>query len=186
MTIRSILAALCILLVGAVLAPGPAGADETTARGRIVAVEDAGYPMFAVTVAFPAKDEETLLLNAEEAAIDPGVLAGLEGRTAEIAVLRDERNSLYDLHYQGKSVFDPDAEKPGPERQSITGTLKGADEPTGGDLPDEITVTDGKGNSETFEYFIQPEMVAVNGREVTAYFETRTVAEITSLTPVEE
>ncbi|MCW2309560.1 hypothetical protein [Rhodobium gokarnense] len=187
MVIRSALAALVVFLGVALLAPGPAAAGEMTARGRVVAVEDAGYPMFALTVAFAGKEEEeVLLLNAEEAAIDPVVLDGLEGRTADITFLSEERNSLYDLHYQGKSVFDPEADAPGPEWQSITGTLKGADAPTEGDLPDEITVTDANGNSETFDYFILPEMVAVNGREVTAYFETQTVDEITALKPVNE
>ena len=187
MPVRSVLAALCLFVAGAVFMLAPADAAEMTAKGRVVAVEDAGYPMFTVTVEFPGKaDEEMLLLDAEATAIDPVVLDGLEGRTAEITFLREDRNSLYDLHYQGKSVFDAQAEMPGPEWRSITGTLEGASEPTDGDLPDEITITDAKGNSETFDYFIQPEMVAVNGKEVTAYYETQTVDEITSLKPVED
>ena len=143
--------------------------------GVVTKVEDAGYPMFALTV-LPDGQRETIgLLFNNEAASRPKDLeiSVFEGKRAEIAYTRKPQLDLVDLAMAGKSLLTRQpGEVAGKPEASVTGTLSGAKALSAGDLPDVITVTDTAGRKFEFEMFISDKaVVAANGKEVTVGYD---------------
>ena len=140
--------------------------------GVVTKVEDAGYPMFALTV-LPDGQTETLglLFNNEEASKPMDTeISSFEGKRAEIAYTRKPQLDLEDLSQNGKSLLKREPGEPVPPKsaETVTGKLSGAKALSAGDLPDVITVTDAAGKTYDFEMFISDKaVVAANGKEVT-------------------
>lgn len=158
--------------------------DEIREFGKILSIEDGGYPMHSVKVSFPKRDLEHIFsLNAETADLGGVDLFSLQGKFATIYYLSDVENQLLEMGYQGNSLFDGKAFKSDPQWKNFTGKLEGARAETDGDLPDPIFLTSKAGKTMRFEFFITPEMVEANRRTVTAYFRTRDVDKITYIRP---
>ncbi|MBL8548626.1 MAG: hypothetical protein JNJ73_01475 [Hyphomonadaceae bacterium] len=154
-------------------------ADETHMVGQVTSVEDGGYPQFTVHVLQNGVDLP-LYLNAEAADLGGATPASFQGATAEITYRTTPANNLADLRVNGHSLLNGDAEPTGP---SVTGVLSGASEVTAGDLPGLIVVTDRAGQRTEFEYYVTPEIVAANGKQVTAFYTADTVNRITAMRP---
>jgi len=65
--------------------------------------------------------------------------------------------------------------------KKVTGTLSGAETVTTSDLPGLVTVTDSAGKQTNFPYYVAPEMMPANGKEVAVYYEVRTENNIVSM-----
>ncbi|MBT8220636.1 MAG: hypothetical protein KJP00_12475 [Bacteroidia bacterium] len=152
--------------------------------GIIDHIEDGVYPMFVITVEFPERElRQDFDLNIESMALDHVSLINLQGQYATIHYQSELENMLLDIHDDATSILGEYAPKFDPEWKSITGTLQGATSETVSDLPDEITILDASGETMKFEYYITPEMVALNGQKVTAYYYVRGVHTIVDLVP---
>ncbi|MBI1339981.1 hypothetical protein GC169_07200 [bacterium] len=146
-----------------------------------MSVSDAGYPMFIVSVRFPdGRDDRTFLLNNEAADLGGVPPGDYEGSLAELRYTSAVEPSLIDIQVDGRSALDIDRPvSTSPDDLSVTGVLSGAEEVTQSDLPDQITVTPATGGPVTFDYFIPPELVELNGKTVTAIYAEETVDRIT-------
>lgn len=156
----------------------PIKAQTITERGLLKSVEDAGYPMFVVTIEFPErKFSEVFNLNmADIQYLDAGKLSSWQGKYVSFDYTSDFYNMLEQLKVNGKNILDNGGVPPksGGNVKVVTGILSNAAEETRGDLPDIVYVTTEEEISVPFEYFITPEIVAANGKKVTAYYEERT------------
>ena len=151
--------------------------------GRVAAVEDGGYPFFALRIEFPERGfEEQFLLDVSTVpGVDPAVLAGLPGRYARLEYTSELRPALLDLRHEGRSLVGMDGGTlPAGARRHV-GILGGASEPTAGDRPSRIRVHDPEGESIEYEFFVSPEIAAAEGTIVEAWFEERTVNRIVSI-----
>ncbi len=173
--------------------PGSQGEDrepghaENREFGRIIRIEDGAYPMFVVTVEFPERHYQVDFdLNAETIGLDAAKLNALRGKYAVIYYLSELENNMFDIHYKGKSLLGEYAPEKDQSWKVLTGKLGRCTTATAGDLPDLVTVTDKEGMEVAFDYFITPEMVAVNGKEVTVYYDSSGVQKITYLRAVKE
>lgn len=145
--------------------------DEIQEYGLIKRIEDAGYPFFIVTVEFSERNMTIdFNLNAEEASLAPDVLQSAEGKYATIYYTSNLEPSLVDMTLNGKSVMLDEPLTRHPDYKVITGVLTGAEEPTPGDLPDEVCITDKNGEQQCFKYYVDDEMVRANGQEVVAIY----------------
>jgi len=164
-------------------AVAPPDAGEVRTEATITAIEDAGYPMFTVTAAVPGKPAPLqLLLNAEGADLRGVEPASFKGTVVTLTYTSAWEPSLIDIRADGHSLLGPDAPKADdPAWTVLTGALSGATAPTAGDLPDTIEVTDAAGKKTAFQFFITPEIVAANGKQVTAYYRTDSVNRVTGI-----
>lgn len=148
----------------------------------ITSVTDAGYPMFVVKVSIagqPAPLE--LLLNAEEADLGGTAPDAFSGKTATLAYTTVPETSLTDIRLDGASLLGGEAPAVDPSWSVVTGVLSGADDVTSSDLPGQIEITDAAGAKVRFEYFVDRELVAANGKQVTGYYVTGTTTRVTSM-----
>jgi hypothetical protein len=159
---------------------------EQQITGKVVRIEDGAYPMFFVHVVAPGQASELSLdLNAEAADLGGKSPGDFAGKDATVIYVVERKPNLIDLQLDGQSVLGdgaPAAPLAGASR--VTGTLSGASAVSGGDLPDEITVTDAAGKATAFEYFIVPSMLVAEGKMVTAYYADDTQNRITAIRPV--
>lgn len=161
--------------------------EEIREYGIVKCVEDSGYPRFIVTMEFPERGmTETFNLNIEAIAIDMEQLYALQGKYASIYYISEMENDLRDLQLSGQSVFGDEVYGDPAEWETVTGKLNGAAEETMSDLPGKISVTDMNGLSTDFEWYVNPEMVAANGKEVTAFYTIRGNSVITYIEPSED
>lgn len=153
--------------------------------GIIANVEDGVYPMFIVTVEFPERQlEADFNVNIEAIANDVEKLYNLKGSYVTFYYVIEDDNNIYDIRFQGKSLLGENAsEIEGCDE--VTGILSGAEKETNSDLLDEMIVTYENGRKVSFEDYITPEMVGVNGKEITVYYQTRSNETITFIRPSE-
>jgi hypothetical protein len=137
--------------------------------------EDGGYPFATLTIEFPErKFEETFSLNLEEVKdINQETLSKSIGKYLDFSYVSNFENALMDIQSNGKSIFKTDAIPVTKEMKSITGVLNGANEVTGGDLPNKISVSNAEQTLD-FEYYVTEEMVKFNGKTITVFYEERT------------
>ncbi|PKP39205.1 MAG: hypothetical protein CVT98_02750 [Bacteroidetes bacterium HGW-Bacteroidetes-15] len=160
--------------------------DEIREFGRIIKIEDGPYPMFFLTIEFPERHmKNDFNLNIESIPMDVASLYKLKGNYAAFYYLSELQNDLLDIQLNGSSLLGDYAPKVDPKWKSITGILKGAEEETRSDLPDEISVTDEKGRTINFKYFITQEMASANGKTVKVFYYTGGVETITYMRPAE-
>ncbi len=160
---------------------------EHQVSGRITRLDDGPYPMFTLTLQPPAGDALSLDLNAEDVDLSGLEIAALKpGLGVTVTYISREKPDLMDMtvdHRGGeRSVLGSDAPKNfDPAWKNITGTLSDAGAPSGGDLPDTITVTDRDGKKVRFDIYINDEMVPANGKLVTAFYDMRTENRVTQV-----
>jgi hypothetical protein len=143
--------------------------------GLLKKYEDGGYPFATLTIEFPErKFEESFTLNLEEVKdIKPENLSISIGKYLDFSYVSKFENALMDIQNNGKSIFKTDAIPVTREMKSITGVLNGANEITGGDIPNKVSVSNTEQTVE-FEYYVTEEMVKYNGKTITVFYEERT------------
>lgn len=156
--------------------------DELHEIGEVTAVEDGGYPIYVVTIVFHAGQPGfDLTANAEALGLGGGGLEGLKGKMVTVYYTSADEPDLRDIRVKGASVLGADAPTSVAGLSMISGLLSGADAVTESDLPDEIKVTPPDGKPVIFETYVTPQMVTVNGRQVTIFYDTRFRNRITYL-----
>jgi hypothetical protein len=78
------------------------------------------------------------------------------------------------MYHDSKSIFGAEVAPEGDGIKSIEGILYGAEQVTNGDLPGEVSVFADDGENHYFPYYVTQDMVNVNEKRVTAFYETRT------------
>lgn len=160
----------------------PLAEGETRIDGVVNQVEDQGYPRFTFAVQPESGEPVGLYLNAESGADlggqEPSSFAGQPVvayyTTADDPLIVDVINA------NGVAVFGENI-PPSAEDLTVIGMLSGAEATTSSDLPGVITITDAAGAALTFEIYIMPELVAVNGQQVTVRYRPSQRREITLL-----
>jgi hypothetical protein len=158
---------------------------ETRVEGRITQIEDGGYPRYTLHIQPDEGDPLSFYLDdssqpdlggAESAGAYEGQRAIVYYKTVELFDLHDMRTAA------GVSLIHDDGRAPPPAADTITGTLRGA-EVSNGDLPDIVTVTDAQGATREFEFFVDDQLAAANGQQVTAHYYASTRDEVTLVHP---
>ena len=174
LTIAS-LVTLCCLSITATAQT--ADKEVITERGLITSVEEAGNPFFNVTIEFPERNfSEHFTINLEEVkTVDAGVLPTWVGKHVKFDYTSEIVNALIDLRYKGKSVFPKDNKRPPISgAKSITGILSNAEYETQGDIPDELYIQTEEEITLKFPFFIDKEIVKLNGKKVVGDYQERT------------
>lgn len=155
------------------------GDEELNEYGLITVMEDAGYPMYNVTVSFPERQSSNdFTLNAENTALSHEVNA-FQDKYATLYYESNESNEVLDIIFEGKSLLGEYAPEDHDGLTKFEGLLKGATSESG-DLPSELKI-EGEEETLVFEYFVDAETMAANDQQVTVYFYKRYVDEITYL-----
>ncbi len=150
--------------------------------GMLKVVEDAGYPFAMVTIEHADGQVNDYTINLEEVKnIDMGVLSSWIGSEVAFQFASESFNALLDIFQNGHSILYEEGDEFTEEILAVEGILSGAEFETTGDLPGEIYITTVEEVSYPFPFFIDANVVAANGRNVTGYFEVRTINYITSI-----
>lgn len=150
--------------------------------GLLKKYEDGGYPFATLTIEFPErKFEESFSLNLEEVKdIKQENLSKSIGKYLDFSYVSKFENALMDIQNNGKSIFKTDVIPVTKEMKSVSGVLNGANEITGGDLPNKVSVSNSEQTVE-FEYYVTEEMVKFNGKTITVFYEERTSNDLVEL-----
>lgn len=156
--------------------------DPIKEFGLLAHVEDSGYPFFTLTVDFQERQfEESFVCNVEEVSgWDAGMLSGAVGKYISFEYYSEVSNALFDLRYGGQSILNPDGVTDG-NAKMIKGVLSGAEEVTTGDMPGMLFVSTEEEYFETFDFYITPEIVALNGKVVEAHYDQQVRNTIVSI-----
>ncbi len=156
--------------------------------GLLKQVEDSGYPFAAITIEFPDRDfSESFTINLEEVkSVTFSDLNAHIGKYVKFTYDSEIAYALLDVFVDSRSVFGSELAPEGEGIKSIEGVLYGAEEVTAGDLPGEVSIMASDGENVYFKYFITPELVAVNEKKVTGFYEERTLNTITSIELLED
>ena len=100
-------------------------------------------------------------------------LYNMEGEYVTINYTSDVEYFINDMHFDGKTIFGEYAPDFDPELETFTGILLDAESVTTSDLPSTIRVVNDSGEEHKFEYHIDDDMVAVNGKEVKVFYSIR-------------
>ncbi len=167
-------------------APLPVDKDGST-QGLLKTVEDAGYPMATLTIQLPnQKEAEYFDINLEEVEhVTMPILNSFIGKNVNLSFKTETVNTLLDIYADGKSIFGEEFAPEGDYIKTIEGKLDGAKEVTPGDLPGKVSITDEKSQKLDFEFFITPEMVAVDQKRVKGYYDFLTRNTITTISKSE-
>ncbi|MDW3194910.1 MAG: hypothetical protein R8G66_21235 [Cytophagales bacterium] len=153
--------------------------DELNEFGVITEMQDAGYPLYNVTISFPERGSSSnFSLNAEQAALSHEASAYLE-QYATIYYESEESTEVLDIIFNGQFLLGEYAPEDHEGLESFTGIIRGATR-TSGDLPSSLKIEGEEGTLE-FEYFVDNETVTANDQQVTVYYYTRYVDVITYL-----
>lgn len=161
----------------------PSALQEITEIGLLLQVEDSGYPFATLTIEFPERNfTEYFTINMES--VENASITELNsyiGQYVKFKYSSDFTYALLDLFYEGKSIFGAEIAPEGESIKAIEGVLYGAEQTTDGDIPGEVSVFADDGENLYFPYFITQEMVNVNEKWVTAFYESRTSNTILSI-----
>jgi hypothetical protein len=151
--------------------------DPITEHGLLQAVEDSGYPFVTLTIEFTERNfTEHFSLNLEEVkTVDINTLNSWLNHRVEFDYESEIANVLLDLKYNGKSVLPKSNRPPVSGAKGINGILSNAEHETEGDMPSEIYIQTEEEITYKFPFFIDAEIVKLNGKKVFAYFQERTV-----------
>jgi hypothetical protein len=167
-------------------AAAPSTSNELAAgthKGVLSLVEDAGYPMFWLTLTPDGGAPQKTLINNEKAAIQGG-LETMKGRHVTVTVAAQEKVQVYELAAGGASLVFEGMQKPRRPAQvdTITGVLSGAGRAASqGDLPAPLKITAGGGKAVAFDWFVTPKLQAQNGKTVTLTYAMERKLEATAL-----
>jgi hypothetical protein len=152
------------------------------ARGVLTKLEDAGYPMFIASITLPDGGVVEALFNNEAVAV-AGEANSLVGKPVTASISITSQASLLRLAAKGQTVYefqgDGALEIPA-DAKTVTGTLSGADTPSG-DLPSQLKITSTDGSVVDFEEFSDPKLEAQNGKVVTMTYIMRDSADVIAL-----
>lgn len=157
--------------------------QEITESGLLKQVEDSGYPFATLTIEFPDRDlTEYFTINMEAVAnASMTEINKYTGQHVKFTYTADISNAILDMYYESKSIFGAEVAPEGDGIKTIEGTLSGAGQTTDGDIPGEVSILADNGENLYFQYFITPEMVSVNEKKVTAFYDSRTINTIKSI-----
>ena len=93
--------------------------------------------------------------------------------------------ALLDVFQNSKSIFGAELAPEGEGIKAIEGVLYGAEQVTSGDIPSEVSIIADDGENLYFEYFITPELVSVNEKRITGFYNERTKNTIKSIELIE-
>ncbi len=159
--------------------------DELRETGIVISIEDGPYPMFSLNIEFP-KIEAIIAFSLNIEALSPRIesIYDYQDKYMSFYYLAESQADLYDMHFEGSSVFGEWAPEFDPEWNMMKGILSGADSPSG-DLPNEVSITEANGTTLDFEVFIDDVMMKANGKEVVVYYGIRDRNIITHILPLE-
>lgn len=151
--------------------------------GMLKQVEDSGYPFATVTIEFrERKFSAFFTINLEEVkSVTFGDLNAHIGKYVKFTYNSETSLALLDVFVDSRSIFGSELSPEGESIKSIEGILNGAEEVTAGDLPGEVSITASDGKKLNFKFFVTPELVAVNEKKVTGFYDERTLNTITSI-----
>lgn len=156
------------------------GIDE---MGLLKKVEDSGYPFATLTIEFPERNfTEYFTINMEE--VENASITNLNSyidHYVKFTYNSELTYALLDMYHDSKSIFGAEVAPEGDGIKSIEGILYGAEQVTNGDLPGEVSVFADDGENHYFPYYVTQDMVNVNEKRVTAFYETRTSNTIMSI-----
>jgi len=159
------------------------GIEDISEMGILKEVEDSGYPFATLTIEFPERNfKEYYTINMEEvknASINQ--LNSYVNRYVKFTYTTEFTYALLDMYHESKSIFGAEVSPEGESIKSIEGVLYGAEQVTDGDIPGEVSVFADDGENLYFQFFVTQEMVNVNEKRVTAFYERRTMNTITSI-----
>ena len=160
-------------------------AGETRVDGLVTQIEAGAYPQYTVTIQPEGGEAVPLYLNVEGGAdLNSQELRSFDTLNVTAYYTTTDDPLLISLQSAtGASILAPDGVVATDGLSSITGVLSGADAVTDSDLPDVISVTDAQGAAINFEYYVTPDIVAVNGQQVTARYRPNVRNEITLMHP---
>lgn len=157
--------------------------DALAEYGLLLSAEDAPYPLFVLELELAESGaREMFLLDVSETAIEIGAFVG---QNVDVVFRAEEELSVLDY----AALEDGALPQGAPEladTSAVQGFLFGADEVTESDLPGEFYVEDATGEVHVFPFYIPPEMVAINGREVIVWYAARTVNRVIDVIPSTE
>jgi hypothetical protein len=151
--------------------------------GLLTHVEDSGHPFATLTIEFPERNfSEYFTINMEE--VKNGSMEDLQnyiGQYITFEYTSEFQYTLLDIFYESNSVFGSEVAPEGEGIKSIEGVFYGAENITEGDLPGVVSVFAEDGENLYFPYFVTQEMVAVNEKVVTVFYEIRNQHVITAI-----
>ncbi|MFT5723699.1 MAG: hypothetical protein ACI9JN_000816 [Bacteroidia bacterium] len=154
--------------------------------GTVIAMEDIGYPMFALDLlSSSSKKTTSYLLNIEGIEMLHDEAYKLQDHQVVITYTRNKEPFVMDITHSDTSILGVYKPTNQYDFLHITGTVSGATEPSQGDLPGHFTITTTKGNPLTFEYYVDDVLALINGQIATVYYEYRTVYEVLKIEPKE-
>ena len=161
--------------------------NEIPEMGLLKKVEDSGYPFVTLTIEFTERNfSENFVLNLEAVEnVSFTILNSYVDKYVKFNYTSEFMYNLLDIYYNNTSVFGAEVAPEGEEIKSIEGILYGADQTTNGDLPGEVSVFADDGENHYFPFFITEEMVSVNEKRITAFYDTRVSNSITDIKLVE-
>lgn len=139
---------------------------KMSTEGKLEGAEDAGYPMAYIMLADKGGETVTFNFNQEDGkGLKIEAMNPMLGKNVVIEYERVEFLDAFDILLNGKSIL----ERPAGTAcvKEIKGVLN-APQVTESDLPSSYSIKATDGTVYNFETFITKEMVAANGKEVTA------------------
>jgi hypothetical protein len=155
--------------------PGPNG--ELSIEGTLTSFDESGIPELWVAVVKIADNKEYVFNFEASFESANSYMAGV-GKNVKVNYKPEYKTSLMDILSEDESImgeYSPyvqNGNEAGDKWMELTGIIN-ATQVTEGDTPDVFTITSGDGDDWEFEYFVTPEMVALDGQEITAYYEDR-------------
>lgn len=137
--------------------------------------------MYIVTINFEKiKFKLNYDLNIESISIDLEDLLKAKGKYVTFYYTSDLINNAIDIYFNGKSLsgqYAPQIEKNG---KKVTGILSGAKR-LSGDTPSMIYVTNSSGDKYKFDWFIDDELIKLNNKSITVYYDYKYSNKITHI-----
>lgn len=149
--------------------------------GKLESVEDAGYPIVVLTIELQDGTAKAYNLDLQEVGgLQQSTLEAWIGKKVVINYEAIAENNLEELIFNNKSLINDAVMPRRSGSKKIVGRLS-AQEVTKSDLPDMTHIITEEEITYSFPFFITEEMVAQNGKIVTAYYSERTVNEVKSV-----
>jgi hypothetical protein len=163
------------------LPPAPAGEIIAT----LSKVEDAGYPMFWLSLTPEAGPTVGATLNNEEVSTPDGITA-LAGKKVNATVTVTAKNNMLRLSAGAAVVYEMERAADAPlqipaDAKTVTGKITGLKE-VSGDLPSLLTLTAKDGTKMEFEHYVDESLAKYDGTEMTVLYNTYQSSEVTKIT----
>lgn len=139
-------------------------------KGFVYEVEDVGYPLYYLDIEEGDNMEiYSYLFDASKIQLAEGSITDLWNDSVMFTSFEIPENDLMDIQFQGESLLGEYGYTDS-SYTKITGIMRGADEPTPGDLPGTLIFTMADGSEMSFSYFITEEIAERNGAEVDFWY----------------